>query len=163
MGLGLGAGEGSQNAKPRIRLATESDLPGLCALIAELFALESDFSVDRAKQAKGLALLMSDGSRGLVLLAEDDGKVLGMVSGQLLASSAEGAWSVLLEDMVVTANARGQGIGADLVAALESWAKERGATRIQLLADHGNQAALGFYSRLGFSTTRMVALRKTGL
>ena len=47
-------------------------------------------------------------------------------------------------------------------AAIEAWARARGATRLQLLADRENAPALAFYARVGWRATRLVCLRRGG-
>jgi GNAT superfamily N-acetyltransferase len=145
-----------------IRGATTADLPALVRLIGALFSIEADFAPDPDRQRAGLRLLLTDPLRCAVIVAERAGEVVGMVTGQLVASTAEGALSALVEDMIVDAPARGAGIGAALLRAIEAWARERGATRLQLLADRENAPALGFYARMGWRTTRLVALRRGG-
>jgi GNAT superfamily N-acetyltransferase len=82
-----------------------------------------------------------------------------MVSAQLVISTAEGAPSTWVEDMVVRDGWRGQGIGRALLDGLMSWAKSKGATRAQLLVDLDNEPALGYYQHLGWQTTRLGARR----
>lgn len=144
----------------RIRPATTSDLPTLVALLGDLFSIEADFAPDADAQRVGLALMLADPRRRTVLVAERDGAVVGMVTGQLVVSTAEGGHSVLVEDMVVEAALRGHGVGRRLLAAMEAWALERGATRLQLLADRENAPALAFYGRAGWGSTRLVCLRR---
>ena len=146
----------------RIRSARAVDLPVLVRLLADLFAIEADFTPAPERQRLGLALMLADPRRRAVLVAERGGEVIGMVTGQLLVSTAEGGLSVLVEDMVVDAAARGRGVGRALLGAVEAWAAERGATRLQLLADRENAPALAFYGRAGWSTTRLVCLRRGG-
>ena len=143
-----------------VRTARTEDLPALVALLAELFALEPDFAVDPARQRRGLELLLEDRLRRTVIVAEAGGTILGMVTGQLVVSTAEGAASVWVEDMVVTSSARRGGVGRRLLRAVEEWGKGRGATRLQLLADRENAAALAFYRARGWDGTRMVCLRR---
>ncbi len=146
----------------RIRAAVPADLPALVRLLADLFAIEADFVPDANRQRIGLALLLADRRRAAVLVAEGAGGVVGMVTGQLVLSTAEGGLSALVEDMVVDAAARGRGVGRALLGAIEGWAAERGATRLQLLADRENAAALAFYDAAGWSPTRLVCLRRGG-
>jgi GNAT superfamily N-acetyltransferase len=129
-------------------------------LLGQLFSIEADFTPDAWRQRLGLALMLSDHRVRTVLVAERSGEVLGMVTGQLVVSTAEGGLSALVEDMIVEEGARGAGIGRALLEGIERWALERGATRLQLLADHENAPALGFYDRAGWSSTRLVCLRK---
>jgi len=143
----------------RIRAATAADLDALCGLLRLLFTLEADFRPDEARQRAGLRLLLADPARCAVLAAEREGAVIGMVTAQLVVSTAEGAPSAWLEDVVVAAEERGQGTGRALVEAAAAWAGARGATRLQLLVDEENRPALGFYRRLGWAPTQLRALR----
>ena len=142
-----------------VRPSLPQDLEALTALLRLLCTLEEDFSFNEEKQRRGLAMLM-DNDRGRILVAEEDGKVIGMCTGQLLISTAEGGPSVLVEDMVVDSNHRGGGIGRALMQAMAGWAREQGATRLQLLADKNNPPALAFYERLGWRSTALICLRQ---
>jgi ribosomal protein S18 acetylase RimI-like enzyme len=147
----------------RIRRATLRDLGAMTALLAELFSLEPDFAICPDRQARGLRLLLKAARTGTanVTVAEDQasGRVVGMATVQTVVSTAEGALSGWVEDVVVTASRRGSGIGGRLLAALAAWAEARGATRLQLLADRDNRAALEFYAGHGWQRTRMTPLR----
>jgi GNAT superfamily N-acetyltransferase len=84
-----------------------------------------------------------------------------MVTAQTVVSTAEGGESVWVEDVVVRDGWRGKGIGRQLVGAVEQWCAGRGVTRMQLLADGGNDGAMEFYPKRGWTKTAMVAFRKT--
>lgn len=131
-------------------------------LLRQLFELEADFRPDEARQRRGLALMLEEPERRGVLVAERGRAVVGMVTAQLVVSTAEGAPSALVEDMVVDASERGRGVGAALLRAIEAWAHARGATRLQLLADRENAPAIAFYGRMGWTRTRLVCLRRGG-
>ncbi|HEX9291574.1 MAG TPA: GNAT family N-acetyltransferase [Anaeromyxobacteraceae bacterium] len=145
-----------------IRRATSSDLDALVRLLGVLFSIEADFAPDVERQRRGLAMLLATPERAAVLVAERAGAVAGMVTAQLVVSTAEGGPSALVEDMVVEASERRHGVGRALLAAAEAWAAERGATRLQLLADRENAPALRFYERLGWRWTQLVCLRLGG-
>ena len=72
--------------------------------------------------------------------------IVGMATLQLLISTAEGGTAGVIEDLVVSESMRGQGIGQALLNHLCGWAEGQGITRLQLLADRDNQAALDFYA-----------------
>src|SRR5512141_824012 len=116
-----------------IRPAAPADLEALVRLLSVLFSIEADFRPDAERQRRGLARMLEDPERRLVLVAEEDGAVVGMVTVQLVVSTAEGGDAGLLEDMIVDAAHRGRGVGRRLLAAAEAWARARGATRLQLL------------------------------
>jgi GNAT superfamily N-acetyltransferase len=144
----------------RVRLAAPGDLDDLTRLLGLLFALEADFAPDAARQRRGLGAMLSDPAHRGVFVAERDGAVVGMITGQVVVSTAEGGPSVLVEDLILEERVRGAGLGRALVSAIERWAGERGATRVQLLVDEQNQPALGFYRRLGWQPTQLRALRR---
>jgi len=144
-----------------LRRARHQDLDQLTALLGLLFASEADFGFDGARQHRGLALML-DHDRGCILVAEEAGKVIGMCTGQVVISTAEGGPAVLVEDMVVDPGHRGRGIGRALMAAMAGWGLEQGATRLQLLADKNNFPALSFYQRIGWRMTALICLRHQG-
>lgn len=139
--------------------ARPQDLPALVALLAGLFSIEQDFTPDPGRQRRGLELLLAAPERAVVMVARNGDAVAGMVSAQLVISTAEGAPSAWIEDMVIAAPYRRQGIGRELLGAILDWAKGKGATRAQLLVDLDNAPALAFYERLGWQPTRLGARR----
>jgi len=144
----------------QIREATDQDLDALVGLLGLLFSLEADFDSDPVKQAAGLRLLMGQPRRGSVLVAEDDGEVVGMCSVQTTLSTAEGAEAALVEDVVVRPEHRDHGLGRSLLAGAEDWCRSRGIRRMQLLMDRDNAPAASFYRHLGWDETCLVACRK---
>jgi ribosomal protein S18 acetylase RimI-like enzyme len=144
-----------------IRDAQSDDVETLVELLQELFAIEADFAPDANQQRKGLLLLLDGcGKHRCLKVAQIDDKVVGMCSAQALISTAEGGWVALVEDMVVNTQYRGTGVGRQLMAAIEVWAKQRGMTRLQLLADRTNFAALDFYDKMGWCPTQLICLRR---
>jgi GNAT superfamily N-acetyltransferase len=144
----------------RIDFATASDLPHLADLLAELFALESDFAPDRDKQLRGLRAILDEPQLGRLFVLRIDGAVAGMANALIAVSTAEGGKVLLLEDVIVGRAHRGGGLGRKLVEHVLQWAKQQGMTRVTLLADHGNAPALDFYRALGFEGSHMTVLRK---
>ena len=143
-----------------VRAARPKDMARMVGLLDLLFAIEADFRPDPARQRQGLALLLDD-ERARVLVAERADGVVGMCTGQLVVSTAEGGPALLVEDVVVDPDHRGRGVGRALLAALADWARGRGVRRLQLLADGNNGPALAFYDRLGWRATALVCRRLT--
>ena len=83
-----------------------------------------------------------------------------MVSILFTVSTAEGGAAAWLEDLVVHPDFRKLGVGTKLVRRAIEGGKEAGCTRITLLTDASNSAAIRFYERDGFVRSAMVALRK---
>lgn len=142
-----------------IRNATPTDVPELSRLLDDLFSIEQDFQPNTENQERGMLLLLQHPDRGCIKVAEESGRIIGMVSAQLVISTAEGAPSAWVEDMVVCDGQRGKGVGRALLDSLTDWARAKGATRAQLLVDLDNGPALGYYQHLGWQTTRLAARR----
>lgn len=142
-----------------IEPAVPDDVPQLAALLDLLFTQEADFRADRAKQERGLSLVIGSADVGVVLAARDGGEVVGMVSLLYTVSTAEGGPACWLEDMVVRADRRGGGLGSRLLRAAIDYARDHGFTRITLLTDKANAGAIRFYGRHGFTESAMTALR----
>jgi predicted GNAT family N-acyltransferase len=86
-----------------------------------------------------------------VLAVREDGTPLGtgrLLFGDAAAGKTGGDASVgSLGRLAVTPQARGLGVGAALVRAVEEAARARGLTAVDL---HAQTHALGFYERLGY-------------
>jgi ribosomal protein S18 acetylase RimI-like enzyme len=145
----------------RVECAAPADMEALVLLLRVLFAIEPDFAIDPTRQRRGLELLLADPQRATVLVARSstDRSILGMVTGQLVISTAEGSPSLWVEDLIVHQHARTRGVGCALLSALLAWARDHGVTRAQLLADAHNAPALAFYEHLGWQRTNMFARR----
>jgi GNAT superfamily N-acetyltransferase len=145
-----------------IRHGQPSDIPKMAELLGVLFSIESGFTPSLTIQQRGLEILLAGAPEGsLVLVAESNGDVVGMVSVQTLVSTAEGGRVGLVEDLVVNGRFRSQGIGRRLLAEAVSWARNAGLKRLQLLADQANAPAMRFYQHAGWKNrTGMICLRK---
>lgn len=143
-----------------VRRGLPSDVDSLTELLAQLFAIEADFAFDREKQRRGLTMLLDKERDCCLLVAECQGVLVGMCSAQLLISTAEGGLKALIEDMVVAEGYRGRGVGRQLLTAVEYWALQQDAKRLDLLADRHNTPALFFYEKMCWSRTDLIALQK---
>lgn len=114
----------------QIETATPTDIPALCGLLSVLFSQEAEFSPDTSAQARGLAMIVGDPRVGSVLLARQDGEVVGMVNLLFTISTALGQRVLLLEDMVVAPSARGDGVGGALLQAAIAFAREIGRAHV---------------------------------
>lgn len=141
-----------------VRPASSADLDALIELLRLLFGIEQDFTFNELRQRQGLQLMLAN-DLGIVLVAEKNGRVIGMSTGQLVISTAEGGSAVLVEDVVVLHNYQGQGVGKLLMHSIIQWAEENNGSRLQLLADKNNQSAIAFYKSLGWDITDLICLR----
>lgn len=143
----------------QITPANLSDIPALCELLELLFTQEADFKPDREAQSRGLTRIIGNQEVGLIVVARQSGRVVGMVNLLYTMSTALGDRVALLEDMVVSPNARGSGVGSRLLEHAIQLARLNGCKRITLLTDRDNEAAQRFYQRRGFGLSAMIPLR----
>lgn len=59
-----------------------------------------------------------------------------------------------IRGLVVTGALRARGIGAQLVARAEAWARERGAARVRVRSNLTRERTHAFYERLGYALTK---------
>jgi len=142
-----------------VEQATLLDLPQLTDLLHELFSMEADFHPDRAKQMRGLQLILEQPNRGRIFVLRHNGMILGMINLLFTISTAEGGFVVLLEDVIVHRDHRHQGIGAKLLKHAIEYAKTKNFLRITLLADRINDDSQHFFQGHGFSTSAMIPMR----
>jgi GNAT superfamily N-acetyltransferase len=143
----------------RIEPATLDDLPLLVDLLDDLFSMEADFVPNREKQERGLRLILEQPSRGRIFVLRTDHQLIAMVNLLITISTAEGGFVLLLEDVVVHREHRGQGYGSKLLEHAIAFAKQKNFLRITLLTDRDNEASKRFYLDRGFVESDMVPLR----
>jgi len=142
-----------------INQADLTDIPQLCILLDVLFSQEAEFKPNHELQARGLSKILNNEEIGVILVARDSGKVIGMVSILYTASTALGEKVGILEDFVVLPEYRGKGVGSELISYALNFSKQKGCKRITLLTDDDNEDAHRFYLRFGFSRSPMVPFR----
>ncbi|MGW7073319.1 GNAT family N-acetyltransferase [Streptomyces sp. NPDC054855] len=127
----------------RVAAGTD-DLEACFAVRKEVFVVEQGVPQDLEYDAY-------DADAVHVVAVRDDGLPLG--TGRLLTGAAAAAKNGgdaevgALGRLAVTKAARGLGVGAALVRAIEDAARARGLTAVDL---HAQTHALGFYERLGY-------------
>jgi predicted GNAT family N-acyltransferase len=128
-----------------IRVATgEADLARVRGVRHEVFVEEQNVPVE-------LEYDELDATSVHLLATGPDGEALGtgrLIHGAdaLKLTGIEGR--VLLGRLAVRKAARGTGLGAELVRAIEREGRDRGARELEL---HAQVHALGFYERLGYT------------
>jgi len=100
--------------------------------------------------------------RARVLVAEGEDGVVGAASIWIKPDLAHGDAVVEVPMLVVSGNARRQGIGKLLVKEIQNVAAAEDANIIELVATRENDAARAFYKSLGFVETDHIALEFVG-
>jgi GNAT superfamily N-acetyltransferase len=130
-----------------IRTFAEGDLDAAAALVTEL-----GYPTTRDQMRQRMAAIASHPDHA-TFVAVADGRVVAMVGASVTPSYEHDGSTGRINAMVVSEAARGQGIGARLVATAEDWASDRGAEVMMLNSHIRRDGAHAFYRRLGYSET----------
>ena len=146
--------------RPRVEPATIEDLPALTTLVMELFAASGDFSPDRSVQERGLQLILEQPNRGRIFVLRNNHRIFGMVNLLFTISTARGGFVILMEDVIVHPNHRGQGYGTMLLKHVVDFAKQKNFKRITLLTDKISEESQEFFRKNGFEHSNMIPMRR---
>jgi N-acetylglutamate synthase-like GNAT family acetyltransferase len=146
--------------RPRVEPATIEDLPALTELVMDLFAKSGDFSPDRTVQEKGLQLILEQPSRGRIFVLRNNHRIFGMVNLLFTISTARGGFVILMEDVIIHPDHRGQGYGSMLLKYVMEFAKQKNFKRITLLTDKISQESQEFFRKNGFEYSNMIPMRR---
>jgi ribosomal protein S18 acetylase RimI-like enzyme len=144
---------------PTVRTATESDLPAICALGAEVNAIHHDAHPElfagRGAAHRDLPHWWSalTGPDSVVFVAEESGRVVAFVNVRMVNESRTWLQPLcfgLVGTLSVAQDRRGQGIGPELMRRVHTWVKERHGREVRLQVSGFNQHALHVYQELGY-------------
>ncbi|MFK7958511.1 MAG: N-acetyltransferase family protein [Lysobacterales bacterium] len=133
------------------RVAMKSDLTLLVALLADdAVASARETAQVLAAHEKAFAAITDDPNHEL-LVAEVDGQLMGFCQLSFLPGlTYAGGWRAQIEGVRVAPQARGQGIGAQLIHEAIERARRRSCVLVQLTTDQRRSDALSFYLKMGF-------------
>lgn len=136
--------------KKSVRPAVPEDAATIVRLVRSLAVYENEpVEIVRLTEADVLRDGFGDRPRFETLLAELDGVPVGFALFFHNYSTWQGRPGLYLEDLYVEEDARGHGLGADLMRELARIAEERGCARLELSVLDWNPTR-EFYHRLGF-------------
>ena len=113
-------------------------------LFAEPGSLPPAWDPERARQAIAEAI---ESAESTLLVAEHRGDLLGFCSAYIELNSVRYGVRCWVEDLAVSPEHRSQGVGKGLLDAAKSWARERGATHLELDSGEKRDDAHRFYER----------------
>jgi GNAT superfamily N-acetyltransferase len=145
---------------PRVEPATLEDLPALTELVMDLLSRSEDFTPDQATQERGLRLILEQPNRGRIFVVRNKNKLFGMVNLLFTISTARGGFVILLEDVVIHPDHRGQGYGRMLVDYVVDFARQKNFKRITLLTDRMSAESQEFFKKQGFEYSNMIPMRR---
>jgi ribosomal protein S18 acetylase RimI-like enzyme len=153
-----------------VRSATRAELPAVAVLAGRLVRMHHAedetrfFLPDRVEAGYEWWLGRElDRAEARVLVAEHDGRVVGYSYGAL----EERDWNLLLDvhgavhDLYVSDDARGRGIGKQLLQAMLTELEGLGAERVVLSTMVGNETAQRLFRAAGFRPTMLEMTRDT--
>ena len=130
-----------------VRDAEESDAPAIASLCGQL-----GYSTPAEAVAPRMDRLREHG-QGRVIVAVVDGSPVGLATIHIRHMINHEAPIGQLTLLVVDERVRGQGVGRELVAESEAWARGRGCKRFVVTTALRRADAHAFYEKLGFTHT----------
>ena len=136
----------------RIREATIEDSAIIAQLMAQLIEASGyeDLQVSPEQIEESLRK-MANSDDYQVLLAEDEGQVVGLLSLSFRHTLFHPAPSALIDELVVERGHRRRGVGQQLMAEAIERCRAAGCCEIEVSTERSNEAAQKFYRQHGFS------------
>jgi GNAT superfamily N-acetyltransferase len=132
-----------------IRPANSADVPLILQLVRDLAAFERESDKVIATEPMLFEALFGPHPAAEAVIAELDGTPVGMALFFHNFSTWTGWRGLYLEDLYVTPEARGAGVGKALLQYLAALALERGCTRFEWSVLDWNEKAIRFYKAMG--------------
>ena len=130
-----------------IRTARVSDADDIASLTKQL-GYDADVSAVRRR----LTMLLARADQRVVV-ADVDGAAVGWLHAAI-SESIEGEPYVAIVGLVVDHGRRGRGIGRQLLADAETWARQQRCTIVRLRSSAGRTAAHRFYEHVGYTNIK---------
>jgi GNAT superfamily N-acetyltransferase len=132
------------------RVASAADTPQVIALLLEIMEHHAVEPPPPERLRHTISVILASATHQL-LVADEDGKLVGMCALIFSQSTWSAALACELQDVIVTTGRRRSDVGRGLVAAAEEIARSRGCSRLSLLAEYWNLEAHAFYRSLGLA------------
>src|SRR5256712_6931198 len=140
-----------------IRCARPADEDAVLALFDELFDPPGrrPRGYTRERGDAGFRHALANPDADILLAVAEDGALIGLASVYVDLESIRFGRRCWLEDLVVTAARRSQGIGRRLLDAATAWARDRGCTHLLLNSAPTRTDAHRFYLATGMTQTSL--------
>jgi GNAT superfamily N-acetyltransferase len=134
-----------------IRAATVDEVDRLPPLYEWLFAPPGSKPASWDERRAVVALRQAIESHDCaVLVADDGGELIGFCTGYQDVHSVRFGYRAWVEDLAVHPERRSEGVGKALLDSIKAWARERGATHLELDSAEERTDAHRFYEREGY-------------
>lgn len=133
----------------KIRIAAESDLPDILALYSQLERDETQ--ILPIAEARAIYDRMKSYPDYGVYVAEAGGRIVGTFALAIMDNLAHmGAKSGLIEDVAVSADMRGHGVGTEMMRYAVRICGDKSCYKVSLSSNVRRETAHKFYEKLGF-------------
>lgn len=137
-----------------VREAGAADVEKIAAAVESLLAELGGRCPARSELEAEARALLEDPEGGSVLIAEADGRIVGVLSASWQRAIHVPGVYATIQDLWVDEDWRSRGVGAELVEAIASQARARGVDRLEVGLPRETFAAIAstesFYRRNGF-------------
>ena len=135
----------------QVRAAEAGEEDAIAPLYEWLFAPPGSKPASWDDRRARLALRQAIDSHDCsVLVADDGGELIGFCTGYQDMHSVRFGYRAWVEDLAVHPDRRSEGVGKALLEGMMAWARERGATHLELDSAEGRADAHRFYEREGY-------------
>lgn len=135
-----------------VRKAKSTDVAAITLLIREFAEFEKLAEWCEVTEADLREAIFGGQEFVQALVAMDGNRYVGYALYFPVFKSFRGERSIFLEDLYVTPDLRGNGLGLVMLREVAKFAKEQGFTRLDWQALKWNEAAINFYKNLGAET-----------
>ena len=135
-----------------VREAKPADVPAIGILIREFAEFEKLIEWCEVTETDLREAVFGGQKFVQALVAMDGNRYVGYALYFPVFKSFRGERSIFLEDLYVTPDLRGNGLGIVMLREVAKYAKEQGFTRLDWQALKWNEAAINFYKNLGAET-----------
>jgi GNAT superfamily N-acetyltransferase len=140
-----------------VERVTEADLDDLLALMRGYCDFYEADTPDAALLALSRALVADPDHEGVQLIARDDaGRAVGFATVYWTWQTLAASRLAVMNDLFVTADARGTGLADTLIAACVDEARAKGATSLSWQTAKDNHRAQKLYDRIGANRSEWV-------
>jgi GNAT superfamily N-acetyltransferase len=134
---------------PAISTAAHDDLDDVLPLFADYQRFYTGEAQDDAKNRAFLGRFVAQEAGRLIVARDDEGTALGFANLYWTFSSTIAEEHVLLNDLFVSEQARGKGVGRALIEAARAVATERGSKTLSWQTAQDNRVAQRLYDQTG--------------
>jgi len=130
-------------------IRSADELERLLPAIADYQRFYEVENIDDERNRAFFARFLSPSDDGAILVARSDGEVRGYACLYWHLSSLAAAETVLMNDLFVVEDARGEGVGRALIEASTAIARQRGAAWLEWCTAPDNKRAQALYDSTG--------------